>query len=194
MTGQYNASKAAAIHLSETLRIELTPLNVRVITLMPGGVESNIFANGPPPTELPKGSYYLPIEKQLARPVIFDKMETAKFARCVVESVLNGHSGKVWRGASAGMVSWMVRFMPQWLLVSTTRLFCLLNQLTVSRTRLCLDTRIGSNICQSGHNQKSHEYCLVTSIFFFLYYVACERSNVYNGTFGCPCCIQMVIY
>lgn len=52
--------------LSETLRLELAPLNVRVITLMAGNVQSNIGDNGAPPQKLPPSSHYLPIEKHIA--------------------------------------------------------------------------------------------------------------------------------
>ncbi|KAI1357454.1 hypothetical protein F5Y08DRAFT_324314 [Xylaria arbuscula] len=55
-SGAYNASKAAAASLTETLRLELDPLNIRVINLMTGGVRSTFHSNAPdatlPPTSL----------------------------------------------------------------------------------------------------------------------------------------------
>jgi len=41
-SGFYNASKAAATHLLESLRIELKPYRVKVVTVKPGFVESEI--------------------------------------------------------------------------------------------------------------------------------------------------------
>lgn len=43
--------------MSETLRCELAPLNVRVITVVAGYVHTNIFDNASPP-ELPPQSLY----------------------------------------------------------------------------------------------------------------------------------------
>ncbi|KAF1849043.1 oxidoreductase [Cucurbitaria berberidis CBS 394.84] len=111
---QYHASKAAIIMLSEILRLELAPLNVRVITLMVGNVASNIDVNGPPPASLPSTSMYLPIEKQIAADYTWDTMPTKKFASQVVADVMSGKSGKVWRGGNTAIIRWAVPFMPQW--------------------------------------------------------------------------------
>ncbi|KAI0973354.1 hypothetical protein F4678DRAFT_477810 [Xylaria arbuscula] len=55
-SGAYNASKAAAASLTETLRLELQPFNTKVINLMTGGVRSTFHSNAPdatlPPTSL----------------------------------------------------------------------------------------------------------------------------------------------
>ncbi|KAI0904734.1 hypothetical protein F4823DRAFT_633729 [Ustulina deusta] len=55
-SGAYNASKAAAASLTETLRLELEPFNIKVINLMMGGVRSTFHSNAPdatlPPTSL----------------------------------------------------------------------------------------------------------------------------------------------
>ena len=41
----YCATKAAVVSLSDALRLELAPLGVRVVCVMPGGVQSNTVAN-----------------------------------------------------------------------------------------------------------------------------------------------------
>ncbi|KAJ4993121.1 short chain dehydrogenase [Stagonosporopsis vannaccii] len=111
---QYNASKAAINMLSETLRYELAPLNVRVITLVAGNVASNMSSgvNGAPPAELPATSRYKAVEKTIAAPVEFSEMGTAKFADGVVEAVRARATGKVWRGGNMGIVRWVVPIMP----------------------------------------------------------------------------------
>ena len=43
----YNASKAAAAMLTQTMRLELAPLHIRVCELKTGRVQSNIFDNAP---------------------------------------------------------------------------------------------------------------------------------------------------
>ena len=43
----YNASKAAAAMLTQTMRLELAPLNIRVYDLKSGRVKSEIFNNAP---------------------------------------------------------------------------------------------------------------------------------------------------
>lgn len=103
--------------LSETLRLELAPLNVRVITVMAGSVISNIAANGPPPASLPSTSVYLPVEKYLAVELELDGMDTHKFAEQIVGSVVKGVTGKVWAGKSVGIIR-MLQVAPQWVFVS----------------------------------------------------------------------------
>lgn len=55
-SGAYNASKAAAASLTEVLRLELEPFNIKVINLMTGSVRSTFHDNAPtatlPPTSL----------------------------------------------------------------------------------------------------------------------------------------------
>lgn len=106
--------------LSETLRYELAPLNVRVITLVAGNVASNMSSgvNGTPPAELPASSRYKAVEKAIASPVEFSEMRTAKFAEGVVGAVEARLTGKVWRGGNMGVVRWLVPFMPGFIYVS----------------------------------------------------------------------------
>lgn len=93
----YNASKAALHAYSDTLRVELAPLGVRVITIVTGGVQSNIAR-----TErvLPEGSYYTPLETEYLRRVKHSQegaMPNEKFAESVVKQVLADRSEEgVW--------------------------------------------------------------------------------------------------
>jgi 1-acylglycerone phosphate reductase len=104
--------------MSETLRLELAPLGVRVVTLMAGNVKSNISANAPPPTSLPDTSPYKPVEKYIAADEEWSELPADKFAKEVVSEVLNGASGKMWKGGNSGIVRWLVPFMPQFVFVS----------------------------------------------------------------------------
>ncbi|CAF9914552.1 MAG: hypothetical protein HETSPECPRED_002011 [Heterodermia speciosa] len=102
--GVYGSSKAAVTIMSETLRLELAPLGVTVITGMLGHIESNVHANDPW-SGLPESSRYKAVEAQMARFAegkIGPKLEKVDdFARRFVADVLGGASGQVWRGAGA---------------------------------------------------------------------------------------------
>jgi len=55
--GFYNASKAAVNMLSDNLRIEMAPFNVKVICVVTGGVRTHFYDNVAP-TKLPPNSLY----------------------------------------------------------------------------------------------------------------------------------------
>ncbi|KZT67754.1 NAD(P)-binding protein [Daedalea quercina L-15889] len=57
-SGPYAASKAAVHSLSQTLSMELRPLGLRVLSVAPGGVRSNISVNGAPRVPLPPDSLW----------------------------------------------------------------------------------------------------------------------------------------
>jgi len=114
LPGQYNASKAAVNMFSETLRYELAPLHVRVITLIAGNVASHMSAgvNGPPPASLPAASRYKAVEAELAKGEKFADMDTSVFADGVVAAVVGGATGKVWKGGNMAVTRWLVPFLP----------------------------------------------------------------------------------
>ncbi|KAJ7117853.1 hypothetical protein C8R44DRAFT_791529 [Mycena epipterygia] len=56
----YNSSKAAVHTFSDTLRVELAPFNIKVITIASGNVQSNIMK----PEALPADSIYQPIRAE----------------------------------------------------------------------------------------------------------------------------------
>ena len=112
--GIYNSSKAAETWFSETLRIEMEPLGVRVITAMVGEVDTKIYDNGSPP-DLPKGSYYEGVKQYITDQAAgrFQKSgELAeKTARNLVLDVLSGMSGQTRPGGVAGtasIASWLL--------------------------------------------------------------------------------------
>ena len=84
----YNASKAALHAYSDTMRVELAPLGVRVITVITGGVQSNIARTD---RQLPPDSYYQPLNTEYQRRVKFSQegaMPNKDYAESVVKQVL----------------------------------------------------------------------------------------------------------
>ncbi|KAF3386449.1 NADPH-dependent 1-acyldihydroxyacetone phosphate reductase [Penicillium rolfsii] len=110
----YNASKAALMSWSETLRLELQPFNIRVISLVTGLVATNVMSHSE--LTLPEDSLYQKALSEIQlRGVgkdVSNKSAPAAFAREVVKDVLGGATGPVWRGAMASMVKFMSTYMP----------------------------------------------------------------------------------
>ena len=112
----YNASKAALHSYSDSLRVELAPFGVSVITVVTGGVKSNIAR-----TErvLPEGSLYADLEENYQRRQKYSQevgMDNAVYARKVVGEVLAGDGWiwkrrTIWAGGSANMVKWVSMFL-----------------------------------------------------------------------------------
>lgn len=117
--GAYNSSKAAEAMISESLRIELEPLGVRVLTIILGQVSTQMYANTPV-FHLPEGSPYEKIADTIAiqsrGDLNFNNEPVEVVARNLVRDAIGGRSGKIWRGGLAGTVC-----LTQWLL--PTRLF-----------------------------------------------------------------------
>lgn len=116
---QYNASKSAFTSLSETLRLELAPLGVRVVTVMAGGVNTKIFDNCPGPESLPPTSPYVSVEKYLAEKPEWEEMAPETFAERVVNDVVRGAKGKIWHGDSSATVRYAGPILPQFIIVGS---------------------------------------------------------------------------
>lgn len=110
----YNASKAALLAYSNTLRVELAPFGVKVITVVTGAVESNIFRGE---HQLPHDSLYLPvIEESQARllSIQADAMSSDAYAKSVVSQVLRKSPRKlIWEGNKSWVVWFVSSFLPQ---------------------------------------------------------------------------------
>lgn len=61
----YNASKAALHHWGNTLRVEMRPLGVDVVSVISGEVATNILKRDQG-RRLPDGSFYRPLEREFA--------------------------------------------------------------------------------------------------------------------------------
>ncbi|KAA8645768.1 uncharacterized protein ATNIH1004_007187 [Aspergillus tanneri] len=115
--GIYSSSRCATTRLSETLRLEMAPLGVRVVTVILGGVQTS--GNDPAnieDLELPENSYYRKIsavidrhKKVLVHP---NKQDVDVAAKNLVNDVLSADSVFIRRGA-ASTLSWFCNtFLP----------------------------------------------------------------------------------
>lgn len=115
----YNASKAALHSYSSALRVELAPFNVHVVTVVTGGVISNISRTH---RTLPRDSIYLPLaEEYKARQTHSqaNAIPNEQYARSVVSQVLSRPSRSIiWEGGKSWLVWFVYTFLPRWVMVS----------------------------------------------------------------------------
>ncbi|KAJ9609870.1 NADPH-dependent 1-acyl dihydroxyacetone phosphate reductase [Cladophialophora chaetospira] len=117
----YNASKAALHAYANTLRVELAPFDVKVITIVSGGVKSNISSHVK--RVLPEDSVYSPLEQNYVRRQGHSQegaMLNKAYAESVVKQVLPGSGPWPWtwllrdarkRWIWEGNKSWVVYFL-----------------------------------------------------------------------------------
>ncbi|KAI9162921.1 NADPH-dependent 1-acyldihydroxyacetone phosphate reductase [Paramyrothecium foliicola] len=122
----YNASKAAAASLTESLRYELAPFNIKVVEIVTGAVESQFFQNAPP-SDLAPASIYWPakeaIEKIMRGEYGTGTMNREQWAKQVAADLSSSKPPyQIWRGKNAfevrivrllpaGWIDWMVEPM-----------------------------------------------------------------------------------
>jgi len=113
MTAAYNASKAALSQYSNTLRLELEPMNVKVIELVTGRVSTGLITV---PT-LDETSLYKPLEPNLqSRAKEAERMQKPEvFAKAVVKQILS-MSPNLWiYKGNVATISWIFStFGPKW--------------------------------------------------------------------------------
>ncbi|KEF54973.1 uncharacterized protein A1O9_08625 [Exophiala aquamarina CBS 119918] len=111
----YNASKGAIHVFSESLRLELAPLGIKVLTVVTGAVDTQISTNSPEPI-LPDTSRYHAAQEHLNKLVSSDdgikRTKASDFADTVVKDILAGATGKLWRGTYAGMARYLPGLLP----------------------------------------------------------------------------------
>lgn len=122
LAGTYASSKAAINSISETLRLELTPFGVSVVTVMLGTVATPFHANEPMPV-LPATSLYAAILETItkwAKGVAGPKGgPTQELVNSIIPDIVaGGRNGIVWRGANSGLVKFASRWVPVTVLVS----------------------------------------------------------------------------
>jgi len=111
----YNASKGALHSYGNCLRVELEPFNIKVITIVTGGIQSNIASHR---RDLPPNSLYQPMNEDFVtkRQGHSQKraMPTAVYARSVVAATLRSSpKAWVWSGRMA-LLTWFVdTFFPR---------------------------------------------------------------------------------
>ncbi|KAK4501774.1 hypothetical protein PRZ48_007583 [Zasmidium cellare] len=111
----YGASKSATTAFSETLRLEIAPLGIRVVTAITGIIETNLH-NNEPEHPLPSTSYYKPIEGWLRDRVSGKNrppgMPVEEYAKQLVGKCEGGAKGKVYVGPLTGLFVYLEWWMP----------------------------------------------------------------------------------
>jgi 1-acylglycerone phosphate reductase len=104
----YAATKAAVASITDTMRLELEPLGINVVTVYTGGVNSNLFANMV--EKLPEGSIYEPIRKEVegSNYFIAKQMPADKYAKAVVDDLMRARpKAWIWHGTFTTFSKWI---------------------------------------------------------------------------------------
>ena len=120
LSGALAASKIALMRISETLRLELVPFCVKVVSVETGAVQSQ-GQTKLPQLKLPQNSYYNSVEEDIAKRSRgedgWKRMNTKVYADRVVDDVLGGASGLVWRRTQATTIKWLSALLPTFVMV-----------------------------------------------------------------------------
>jgi NAD(P)-dependent dehydrogenase (short-subunit alcohol dehydrogenase family) len=113
--GAYCASKSAIHAVTDALRLELTPLGIKVISLQPGAVLSNFGKRAANSIELPENSMYEPVKPFIearAKTSQNGAMDAAAFAKKVVAQVTSADPPPVIRlgpfSTQVPMMKWLL--------------------------------------------------------------------------------------
>lgn len=111
-SAHYNATKAAVTSYSDTLRLELAPLGIKVVTVFMGVVRTGITS--PDKIKFSPDSLYIAAEagvKQRSKDHLSHGMDAKKFASLVAGDILNKRGltkgNYVWQGTNAFVV-WLL--------------------------------------------------------------------------------------
>ncbi|PWY85810.1 FAD-binding domain-containing protein [Aspergillus sclerotioniger CBS 115572] len=117
--GTFAASKGSLDLIAETLRLELSPFNVRVLTIVAGAVRSlgqTHFAD----FALPSGSLYKAVEGTVAARARGEdgvvREDQVTFCQRVVQEIMKGNGGRLWYGGSTGILRVLCAVLPQWMM------------------------------------------------------------------------------
>ncbi|KIW65738.1 hypothetical protein PV04_07964 [Phialophora macrospora] len=123
LQGPYSMSKAATASMSDVLRQELRPFNIKVVDLKTGTVQSNFFANTTSSgssqggdIHLPEHSLYAPgkeqVEKFMRTDIDIPAIPADQWAEAIVKDLSKKNPPlHVWRGGNAFQV-WLATLMP----------------------------------------------------------------------------------
>jgi 1-acylglycerone phosphate reductase len=134
--GMYGATKAAVKMVTDTLRIEMKPFGVRVITAMVGLVKTK-FGDNLTDVTLADDALFKSVEKWVNDTpggqrggMEHNKMPVEEFARRLVGDVLEGSNGLVYRGGLSSITRLLHWFFPVRVVVSSSITFILICPLT----------------------------------------------------------------
>jgi 1-acylglycerone phosphate reductase len=108
--GFYNASKAAVNLLSDQLRIELSPFNVKVVNVVTGSVVTKFLDNLAKPPRLPPNSLYSLAKTEIedvmgGKLALKHGMKVELYAEEVASNALKSNPKKVqWLGGDASLI------------------------------------------------------------------------------------------
>ncbi|KAL7931841.1 NAD(P)-binding protein [Trichoderma chlorosporum] len=108
----YNASKAALHHYSNTLRLEMSPFNVKVLTVISGEVGTNILKNDVH-RKLPEESFYSPLAIEFRDHVQRTPKTTSRFEYAedvVSQSLRSSPVAWFWTGSATGIIRFLDMF------------------------------------------------------------------------------------
>lgn len=92
------------------------PLGVRVVTAMVGEVETQFYTHPQPRFSLPASSHYKQIEevigKQSRGELQVNNESAEATAKSIVNDVVSGRSGQIWRGGVAGTAKYASWILP----------------------------------------------------------------------------------
>ncbi|KAI1502624.1 NAD(P)-binding protein [Biscogniauxia marginata] len=111
----YNASKAALHHWANTLRLEMAPLGVKVLTVISGEIGTNILKSDYS-RELPDGSYFTPLAPEFRAHVQRTPKTTDRFeyaANVVSQSLKSSPPAWFWYGKTTAIVRFFDVFAPR---------------------------------------------------------------------------------
>ncbi|KAI0805369.1 NAD(P)-binding protein [Xylaria sp. FL0064] len=117
--GTFAASKRSGEIMAETLRLELAPFHVKVLSIVTGAVKTlgQTHFDG---WKLPENSLYSAVESTIQMRASgkegTPRMEAMDYARRVVSEIIKGRTGKFWYGASAGVTKFATSYLPTSLL------------------------------------------------------------------------------
>ncbi|KAK3717961.1 hypothetical protein LTR37_005387 [Vermiconidia calcicola] len=119
--GISNSSKSSAAKLSQTMRLEFAPFDVKVITLYAGGLETNIWNNmgATEVNTLRKDSLYQPIKTEATNIMSGDFIKNSAVGPWAEDVVAKATSRnqpiEIWNGAMSSTI-WRLNFLaPRWL-------------------------------------------------------------------------------
>ncbi|KAF7590224.1 hypothetical protein BBP40_003155 [Aspergillus hancockii] len=116
--GIFASSKSAVARMSETLRVELEPLGVRVVTSICGSADTPMFGKPGGPMDLPETSYYHGVQDAAWKERMDHQrqaMNVDVLAGKLVNDILGGARGVIWHGAFAPLVRWASWLNITWL-------------------------------------------------------------------------------
>ncbi|KAJ2501546.1 hypothetical protein GGH96_001867 [Coemansia sp. RSA 1972] len=115
--GFYSASKAAVHAMSDAMRMELAPFNIKVVVVAPGGIQSNLAEHQQ--VELGTDSPFMPAIQAIRDRAVFSQAGNATptdvFARVVVPRILASNPAPYITYGNHARTTWLLHYAPSFL-------------------------------------------------------------------------------